>query len=243
MSVPPHNKIINRVARDTLNPIGVKRKGQSRVWLDDNGWWVTVIEFQPSAWSKGTYLNVGVNFQWYPKEYLSFDIGYRETGFVEYESDEQFEPKAKEFAELAKVKILEIREQLSSTKSAKEYVISSLQNHRPTLWGEFHQGMSCILTKDTKEAISYFNQVLSNPHDTEWAIKLKEFTSRMVISLESGEDALRFIDEIVNKSRELKKLEPTDVQLAEIALIAQKHPLQKCSRARRYEPAKPEHSN
>lgn len=217
MSVPPHNKIINKVARDTLKPIGVKRKGQSRVWLDDNGWWVTVIEFQPSAWSKGTYLNVGVNFQWYPKERLSFDIGYREAGFVEYESDEQFEPRAKEFAELAKAKVLEIREQLSRSKSAKEYVISSLQDHRPTLWGEFHQGMSCILTKDTKEAISYFNQVLSNPHDTEWAIELKEFTSGMVKSLESGEDALRFIDEIVNKSRELKKLEPTDVQLAEIA--------------------------
>ncbi|MCL1090323.1 DUF4304 domain-containing protein [Shewanella profunda] len=217
MSTPPHSKIINKVARQALKPVGVKRKGQSRVWLDDNGWWITVIEFQPSSWSKGTYLNVGINFQWYPKEYLSFDIGYREAGFVEYKSDEQFEPKAQEFAEIAKAKVLEIREQLSSPKSVKEYVISSLQNHRPTLWGEFHQGMSCVLNKDRNEAISYFNQVLSNPHDTEWAIELKEFTSRMVQLLESGEDALRFIDEIVNKSRELKKLEPTDVQIAEIA--------------------------
>ena len=95
--------------------------------------------------------------------------------------------------------------------------MSSLQNHRPTLWGEFHQGMSCVLTKDKNEAISYFNQVLSNPHDTEWAIELNDFTSRMVKLLESGEDSLRFIDEIVNKSRELKKMEPTDVQLAKIA--------------------------
>lgn len=217
MSTPPHSKIINRVARQTLKPVGVKRKGQSRVWLDDNGWWVTVIEFQPSAWSKGTYLNVGVNFQWYPKEHLSFDIGYREAGFIEYKSDEQFEFQAQEFAELAKAKVLEIRERLSSPKSTKDYLISSFQDHRPTLWGEFHQGMSCVLTKDKNEAISYFNQVLSNPHDTEWAIELKEFTSRIVKLLESGDDVLRFIDEIVNKSRELKKLEPTDVQLTDIA--------------------------
>lgn len=215
MSTPPHTKIINTVAKQVLKPIGVKQKGQSRIWLDDNGWWITIIEFQPSRWSKGTYLNVGVNFQWYPKEHLSFDIGYREAGFVEYESDEQFEPKAHEFAEIAKAKVLEIREHLSSPKLLKEYVISALQDPRPRLWGEFHQGMSCVLTKDSDEAISYFNQVLSNPHDTEWAIALKEFTSRMVKLLESGGDSLWFINEIVDKSRELKKLPPADVQFAE----------------------------
>ncbi|WP_428820140.1 hypothetical protein [Microbulbifer sp. MCCC 1A16149] len=217
MSTPPHSKIINRVARQVLKPIGVKRKGQSRIWLDDNGWWITVIEFQPSAWSKGSYLNVGVNFQWYPQEHLSFDIGYREAGFVEYESNEQFEPQAQEFANLAKSKILEIREKLSSPKAVKEYVVSSLQDYRPTLWGEFHQGMSCVIAKEKNEAIAYFNQVLSNPHDTGWAIDLKEFVSKLISLLESGEDATHFLNEIVNKSRELKKLEPTDVQISEIA--------------------------
>lgn len=76
--------------------------------------------------------------------------------------------------------------------------------------------MSCILTKDTKEAISYFNQVLSNSHDTDWALELKEFTSELVALLGSDEDTLRFIGDIVNKSRELKKLEPTDVQIAKV---------------------------
>ena len=154
MGISSHTKIINKVARQALKPVGVKRKGQSRIWLDDNGWWITLVEFQPSSWSKGTYLNVGVNFQWYPKGHFSFDIGYREAGFVEYESDQQFEPQAQEFAELAKAKVLEIREQLSSPASVKKYVISAFHDHRPTLWGAFHQGMSCILTKDTKEAIT-----------------------------------------------------------------------------------------
>lgn len=54
MAAAPHSKIINKLAKDTLKPIGVLRKGQSRTWLDDNGWWVTVIEFQPFSWSKGT---------------------------------------------------------------------------------------------------------------------------------------------------------------------------------------------
>lgn len=217
MSTTPHSKIINKVARQVLKPIGVKRKGQSRTWLDDNGWWVTVVEFQPSAWAKGTYLNVGVNFQWYPQNHLSFDIGDREAGFVEYKSDEQFGPEAQEFAKLAKAKVLEIREQLCSPKSAKEHVISSFQGHRSTLWGEFHQGMSCILAKEPNEAISYFSQVVNNPHDTEWAIELKEFTSKLIALIQSGDDTLLTIQKVVNKSRALKKLEPTNVLLAEIA--------------------------
>lgn len=215
MSAFQHSNIINSVARQTLRPVGVKRKGQSRVWLDDNGWWVTVIEFQPSSWSKGTYLNVGVNFQWYPNAHLSFDIGYREVGFVEYRSDEQFEFKAQALADIAKARVLDIRERFSSPKSVKEYLIAALQNPQPTLWGEFHQGMSCILTKDRNEAIAYFNQVLSHPHDVPWARELKAFTSRVIKLLESGEDALQFIDEIVTESRKLKKLASTDIQLVE----------------------------
>lgn len=215
MSTPLHSKIINTVARKILKPVGMKRKGQSRIWLDDNGWWVTVVEFQPAACSKGSYLNVGVNFQWYPQDHFSFDIGYREAGYIEYESEEQFEPIAREFAELAKVKVLEIREQLSTPASMKMFVISSFKGHRSTLWSEFHQGMACVIARDAEKAISYFKQVLSDPHDTEWANELKDFTSKVATLLEASEEPLKFIDKIVTKSRELKKLEPTEVRLAE----------------------------
>jgi len=75
-------------------------------WLDDNGWWITNIEFQSSSWSKGTYLNVGVCFQWYPNDFFSFDIGYREAEFVEFESEEQFQAAAQEYTEIAKSKVL-----------------------------------------------------------------------------------------------------------------------------------------
>ena len=50
------------------------RKGQSRLWLDDNGWWMAIAEFQPSQWSKGTYLNVAVSWQWYPRVDYAFDL-------------------------------------------------------------------------------------------------------------------------------------------------------------------------
>jgi len=209
LSTPPHTKIVNKVARQALKPVGVKQKGRSRIWLDDNGWWITVVEFQPSARAQGTFLNVGVNFQWYPKDHLSFDIGYREAGFIEYESDEQFETEALELAEQAKTKVLELREKMSDPQSAKQWVIASYRDHQPTLWSVFHQGMSCVLAHETDAAIVYFNQVISDPHDTKWALELKQFTAELVALIESGEETFKFIDEIVNESRQLKKLDST----------------------------------
>jgi len=58
-----HSKIIADAAKRNLAPIGLTRKGRSRVWLDDRGWYVTVVEFQPSGFSKGSYLNVGRSYQ------------------------------------------------------------------------------------------------------------------------------------------------------------------------------------
>ena len=57
-----HSKIINQVCREVLIPLGVFQKGASRLYLDDNDYFFTVIEFQPSTWSNGTYLNIGLTF-------------------------------------------------------------------------------------------------------------------------------------------------------------------------------------
>lgn len=60
-----HSKIIKQVCKEILIPIGVFQKGTSRIYLDDNDYFFTVIEFQPSSWDRGTYLNIGITFLWY----------------------------------------------------------------------------------------------------------------------------------------------------------------------------------
>jgi hypothetical protein len=47
--------VITAEARHVLKPLGLVRRGNSRVWIDDHGWWTIQVEFQPSAWSKGSY--------------------------------------------------------------------------------------------------------------------------------------------------------------------------------------------
>jgi hypothetical protein len=73
----PHTKLINAAARETFQPLGLVQKGRSRMWRDDRAWWLGIVEFQPSSWTRGSYLNVGVNWLWNVKDWHSFDFGYR----------------------------------------------------------------------------------------------------------------------------------------------------------------------
>jgi hypothetical protein len=97
----PHDRIIAEAAKASLRPLGFQRKGRSRTWLADHGWWLTIVEFQPSAWSKGSYLNVAAHWLWSGVGVLSFDFGDRASEFVDYVSDDQFTPAAARLAEMA----------------------------------------------------------------------------------------------------------------------------------------------
>ncbi len=50
MPTPEHTRLLTAAARSILRPLGCVQKGRSRTWLDDQDWWVGVVEFQPSAW-------------------------------------------------------------------------------------------------------------------------------------------------------------------------------------------------
>ena len=68
-----HSKIIKQVCKEILIPLGVFQKGTSRLYLDDNDYFFTVAEFQPSNWDRGTYLNIGLTFLW---DYNQSDVLY-----------------------------------------------------------------------------------------------------------------------------------------------------------------------
>ena len=109
-SVVDHNKLIKQAATLVLKPNGLFQKGSSRIWIDDNGWYLIVVEFQPSAWSKGSYLNVGIHYLWREQEYLSFDYGHRAVELVSFEENpELFLQKMHMLAGAAMQKVCEYR--------------------------------------------------------------------------------------------------------------------------------------
>ena len=59
-----YNTLIKQAVRAVLKPKGMFQKGSTRILIDDNGWFFTVVEFQGSWCDRGTYLNIGMQHLW-----------------------------------------------------------------------------------------------------------------------------------------------------------------------------------
>ncbi len=132
MNQTEHSKIINKIAKKYFKPANITQKGRSRSWIYESKWWRCLIEFQPSNWEKGTYLNIGICWLWYKKDYLSYDYATdhesRIESFVNYENEEAFELAISEMCKKA-CKIIEKYKALfkninNLTKILKKYGVA-----------------------------------------------------------------------------------------------------------------------
>lgn len=94
-----HGKLIAAAAKAALAPLGFRRVGQSRTWISDERYWAIWIEFQPSAWSKGSYLNVRPVWLWL--RHGGNDDHPRPADFISFENAEQFRPLIENMASIA----------------------------------------------------------------------------------------------------------------------------------------------
>lgn len=205
MALPEHSKLINKVAKNIFTPKGLSRKGQSRMWLDDQGWFTTVIEFQPFTNRMGTCLNIGVNFHWYYNDYWSFDIGYRESDFLDFFNEQQFVPNLEKLTKLALAKTLNYRELLKNLESAKATILHHNFSSED-LWGSYHKGIICGLHGDMKSLNQYFDKLLKTNHDVPWANELKERVVKLKDLVDNYDDFIQEIIDIISQTRMAKKL-------------------------------------
>jgi hypothetical protein len=211
MNAPDHNRLLMSAAKAELQPLGCRQKGRSRTWLDDHGWWVGVVEFQPSSWSKGSYLNVGACWLWYEKDSYSFDAaldpyGSRVESFQKLDGGDAFANTAKQLARRAREEVLGLRQQLDSlTKAANLLESSSTQEN---IWVHYHAGVAAGLVGNSNSALRHFRRVTSETLDSDWVLQLK---SRTIELTECLRDVARFraeISSIIRTTRERLKLPP-----------------------------------
>jgi hypothetical protein len=120
-----HSKLLTAAARKFLQPMGLVQKGRSRIWFDDHAWWICVIEFQPSSWSRGSYLNVGCMWLWHAQDYLSFDEGGRVAPFSEFRGEARFEILADSLAERAACEVSRYRKLFPNVREVCAYLLAS----------------------------------------------------------------------------------------------------------------------
>jgi hypothetical protein len=102
-----HGKLIAAAAKAALLPLGCRRVGQSRCWISDERFWYIFIEFQPSAWSKGTYTNVTPI--WLFLQPWGGEAAHRVGNYIKFESVEQFGPLVVAMANLAAAEVVALR--------------------------------------------------------------------------------------------------------------------------------------
>lgn len=163
-----HNSVINAEARKVLKPLGLTRQGKSRLWYDDHGWWRIKVEFQPSAWSKGSYLNVGINLLLYEGSADVFHIGHRvDVPFIDADASDDFAQDAHALALRAKEAVEELRAQFASLESAV-----SFYRDGNGAWTNFNLGILLGLQGDVTGARAAFDAMAALPKDRDF-IKAK----------------------------------------------------------------------
>jgi hypothetical protein len=124
-TLQPHQRLMNQAAREALKPLGIRQQGRSRIWLDDNGWWIGLIYFKPSGFAKVSDLEIWCRWAWDIQN--RHVLGTRVTStisresdawYVSYENDEQFAPLITEQMTLAVDHVLRLRELLTTPQAA-----------------------------------------------------------------------------------------------------------------------------
>jgi hypothetical protein len=210
----PHNKIIKKAANEILAPIGLFQEGQSRRWVDDNGWFVIYVEFQPSDFSKGSYLNVGISFLWDKagmfSDLLAFEIGdrcgYGKHSYVEYieGQDDIFYTKMLKMAEKAKEQVLRYRKFNNLEFCFDQMELLALTKGKST-WTFWNTAMFCFLIKDINRGKIYLKRVvdrIDTNHPVEWYNNVK---SKGMELLNTDSDLTNFVLESIHKKRALLK--------------------------------------
>ena len=223
-AMSPATRLVTRAARQVLQPMGLGQKGRSRTWIDDHRWWLIVVEFQPSGFTQGTYLNVGVNWLWWAKAYLSFDYGSRvrwttttdpirladgdlhTTDFVAYRDERQFDHEVRAVCHVAAQRVVELRKNFTDLRSTAR----TLNEHATTdqSWPSYHAGVAAGLAGDTATAQRLLTSVAIGQATSSWQAELIAHARDLSELLGDRSAFVARITSIVVRARALLKLEP-----------------------------------
>ena len=184
-------KLITDAARSAFPPLGLSQKGRSRLWYDDRGWSLTLVEFQPGR-SPGTYLNVGVMWLWADRAFWAFDHGGRtywrddltftwqppdgEAGWhqhVDFRNADQFGQEIALVARIAALQVEELRRQFPDAASVGEQLTNMpARIGESPLWRAFHGGAAAALGGDMSAADQNLGKVAAADLHVEWEREL-----------------------------------------------------------------------
>ena len=207
-----HNRILTTAARASLPRLGFWQKGRSRVWLADRGFWLSVVEFQPSGFGKGSYLNVAAHWLWsHTPNSLSFDYTIMSgKPWIPFENVAQFETGVAELVERA----VEESKALKSKIIDVQAVASLLVEHHDTYdsagcaggWPAFNAAVAAGVVGDMANARSLFDK--ANESIGAWRADMQALIIPYGDALRDAATFETFITQRINANRTAWGLDP-----------------------------------
>jgi hypothetical protein len=178
-----HGRLIAAAAKAALAPLGCKRKGQSRLWISDERYWLITVEFQPSAWSRGSYLNVRPVWLWL--RLGANDSFPRPADYIEFENAEQFTPLIRDMAAVAAQTVLAFRHRFRTLADVNRYFAERITGDG---WPVYRTAVTAGLVGDTETARHLFRrmEVWDTKNWEPW-MKLKSESAAMAALLDDPE--------------------------------------------------------
>ena len=178
------------------------------MWFADHGWWLTVVEFQPSGWSKASYLNVAAHWLWGQMGCVSFDFpfGGRLAEHAEYESDQQFAPAAARLAESAAREAQRLLQIVTSLEAASDVLLREARTIHPG-WISYDAGVASGLVGRSTDAADMFASILATPAAP--ASLLHSAAERMARIASEPQALRREVASLIARQRQALKLPET----------------------------------
>lgn len=211
MPQPIHSRLINTAARQILTPFGLHQKGQSRLWFDDHGWWLILVEFQPDNRKQGTYLNIGINWLWFDRNYFAYDMGGRTGSFVAFETEGQFNNDLQKMGNGAVEQVKRYRQKFPSIESVARDLAGKWRKDN---WDLYHAGMACALCGKKSQAIKFFDELTKKPCQYDWEKNLSQKAGQLSQTLMEGNEIHDLAAETVIETRRQLQLKPLDTSFA-----------------------------
>ncbi|CAN5272889.1 hypothetical protein BH09BAC3_BH09BAC3_21350 [soil metagenome] len=198
------NKLIKKIVKEKFIGQGIKQKGQSRLWYYLVDYYLILVEFQPSSWDKGSYLNVGVDFLWYPKDFFAFEFGDRLSSFKRFVDEKQFETEVEELCDLAISKVNHYKKLFSDKKSVADKLLK-LHRDKSNDWEKFAIGLSFALAGQNSKAIDYLKKVIGDNYKHDWEFERSKIAIDYIKAIEKGTFST-FLHDTVDTTKKLLKV-------------------------------------
>jgi hypothetical protein len=201
-----HGKLIAAAAKAALAPLGCKRIGQSRCWVSDHRSWVIMVEFQPSAWEKGTYLNVWPIWLWLRMSLGHTDIGKRVGDFIPFHEADQFADLIGDLAEQAAQRVIELRRRFQTLADVNGYFATRITGEG---FPVYRAAVTAGLAGDLAAARSTFRRIQEwDPGDFAPWIELKSESAVFAKLLDKPERYRSNVLAAILESRKRLRLPP-----------------------------------